>query len=563
MIIVAAIGTAFATVWVYLPWLRWRMRIDDIIANKLASPDKLQVLFSSPTFQQYNKLTRPEYEDVLHGPRYVCERLLATALADVNVQRRSAAFSTLGSVLAEAGSPALAHEFLGRALGQAVGGKLPADGEQSAVMMVQQVGSELGLNDSQRSVIIGRVRELARDPAPSDLLGMWVSLVGQIGGPAETELLLELEDARDPESFTFGQGSRLMHTRLPILLDHIRRWLDIPVRALGALDYTILPCTEQGRRLLLDVVLTPGRDPAVRRKAMRLLKRDTHGVERLLSACENPDQRRLLGQLYGPDQYNLVVWSNGLPAKLDGWAIPTNLGEVKNPDDPRPELRELRIGRDEMHPPWPTLVWGVDPATWSNVKRRLLDKGESEADAEHIVHEIVEADLAIVQELSGRHDLITPAEWQTWYRGAAQHAKPIPLRRWLDQMIQHADLMAVKEFDSEINFTHSVGPELVPVLARLARAAPAGARWRPGQTLLLFADRTEEAPLLIDDIEQEVRDHPARFADRNPMPGRILRWRFGVNYFWDVAAWRRWWAGYQRNRSCAARAQPSDSPDRD
>jgi hypothetical protein len=38
------------------------------------------------------------------------------------------------------------------------------------------------------------------------------------------------------------------------------------------------------------------------------------------------------------------------------------------------------------------------------------------------------------------------------------------------------------------------------------------------------------------------------------MPGRILRWRFGVNYFWDVAAWRQWWKGYQRNLSGAARA---------
>ena len=557
MIIVAAIAVAFATVWVYLPWLRWRMRVDGIIANKLASPDKLQVLFSSPTFQRYNKLTAPEYEDVLHGPRYVCERLLAAALADRDAQRRSAAFSTLGSVLGEAGSPALAREFLGRVLELAVGGKLPADGEQSSIMVVEQVGLKLGLNDSQRSAIIGRVRELARDPAPGDLLRTWVSLVGQIGGPAETELLLELEDARDPESLTFGQGSRLMHSRLPILLDHIRRWLDIPIRATGALDYTILPCTEQGRRLLLDVVLTPGRDPAVRRKAMRLLKRDTHGLELLLSACENPDQRRLLGQLYGPDHYNTTVWSNGLPAKLDGWYLSTDLAEVKNPDDPRPELRELRLGRDEMYPPWPTLVWGVAPSSWSHVKRRLLEKGKSEAEAEHIVHEIAKADLAIAQELSGRHELITPAEWQTWYHEAAPNAKLIPLRRWIDQMIAHADLMTVKEFGSTINLTHSVSPELVPALAQLARAAPPGARWRPGQTLLLFADRAEEAPLLIDDIEQEVRDHPARFADRNLMPGRILRWRFGVNYFWDVAAWRQWWKGYQRNLSSAARAQPS------
>jgi hypothetical protein len=44
-------------------------------------------------------------------------------------------FQPSGSALAEAGSPALAHEFLGPVMGQAVGGKLPADGEQFAVMV--------------------------------------------------------------------------------------------------------------------------------------------------------------------------------------------------------------------------------------------------------------------------------------------------------------------------------------------------------------------------------------------------------------------------------------------
>ncbi len=51
--------------------------------------------------------------------------------------------------------------------------------------------------------------------------------------------------------------------------------------------------------------------------------------------------------------------------------------------------------------------------------------------------------------------------------------------------------------------------------------------------------------MLIDDIEQELRDCPRRFAERNIWPIRILSFRFGVNYFWDVAAWRRWWADNQ------------------
>ena len=44
-----------------------------------------------------------------------------------------------------------------------------------------------------------------------------------------------------------------MHSRLPVLLEHVGRWLDDPARALGALDYTILPCTADGRRLLQQI----------------------------------------------------------------------------------------------------------------------------------------------------------------------------------------------------------------------------------------------------------------------------------------------------------------------
>ena len=96
--------------------------------------------------------------------------------------------------------------------------------------------------------------------------------------------------------------------------------------------------------------------------------------------------------------------------------------------------------------------------------------------------------------------------------------------------------MQFKEFARFIDAKHSVEPELLPVFARLAHAVPPGTRWRLCQTLLLYPERTEEVPLLIDDIEQEVRDHPTRFGDRNTWPIAILRDRFGVNHFWDVAA---------------------------
>ena len=543
MIGVAALALAFATIWVYLPWLRWRLRVDRIIDKKLAGRDRQGDVFFDPTYEKYYALTGPEYRDVLKDPRYVAERLLENSANDADPRRRAEAFSAIGRLVAESGSPALAREFFGRILRQAVAGTSRPDDERSAITLIQDLGPRLGLDEAQRAAILARARTLARGPDPGKLLPCWVILIGQIQGDAESEFLLELDDSCDPESFTFGMGSRLMHSRRPVLLDHIRRWLDDSARALGALDYTILPCTTAGRQLLLEVVLTAGRDDEVRRKAMRLLKRDCNGVELLLGVCEDPLRRRVVGQFYGPDRLNLTVISAGLPAKLDGWSLPGEVAEAKDPEDPRPELRELGKRRDVISFPWNTLIGGISPSYWGYRRKRMLEEGKTESEVERVVSEIVAGDLAITQQLAGRDDLSTPEEWGRWLRETTP--EQVTIGRWLDQMLAHPDLMRFKEFARYVDAPRSVPAELVPKFARLARATPAGSRWRLCQTLLLYADRTEEAPLLIDDIEQEFCEHPVRFADRNSWPITILAYRFGVNHFWDIAAWRRWWDDYE------------------
>ena len=546
MIGIATLALAFASIWVYVPWLKWRVRVDRIIDKKLAAPDQNANIMFDPSYATYNKLTGPEYLDVLANPRYVAERLFETSANDADPKRRAKAFSALQRLLVEAGLPALAQEFLGRVLRQAVAGTPTPGDEQAAIEFVETLESYLGLDDAQRASILARARQLARGPDPGDTLPFWVSLIGQVGGPPEIEFLLELDDARDPKSFTFGVGSPLMHLRVPALLDHIKRWLDEPTRALGALDYTILPCTALGRQLLLDVVLTPGREDDVRRKAMRLLKRDCNGVELLLRACKDAERRRILGRFYGPDRQNATVYSRGLPAQLDGWFLPMNLAEVMNPDDPRPELLELHAESVYINYPWLTLIGGTSTSYWSHLRKRMLDQGKTDAEAERSVQAIVEGDVAVARELSGRNDLSTHEEWEQWSRETKIEAQLVTFGRWLELMVAHPDLMAIKEFERYFDSPRSVKPELVPALARLARTAPSGTRWRACLTLLLYCDRTEEAPLLIDELEHELRDHPYRFADRNTWPILILRYRFGVNYFWDVAAWRRWWADYQR-----------------
>jgi hypothetical protein len=64
MIGVAALALALPSYWFYLPWLRWRVRVERIIADKFVAPGKEGGLFFDPTYQKYNGLTGPEYQDV-------------------------------------------------------------------------------------------------------------------------------------------------------------------------------------------------------------------------------------------------------------------------------------------------------------------------------------------------------------------------------------------------------------------------------------------------------------------------------------------------------------------
>ncbi len=179
-----------------------------IIDQKLVSSNKMPVLFSAPSYKDYNLLTGAELQDILGDPRYVAERLLETSAKDADPRRRVESFDALHRFLVEAASPPVAREFLDRVLRRAVAGTLPDGDERAAIQVVEVLGAGLGLDVAQRAAILRRARTLAHGPDPGGLLPFWVFLIGQVEGTAETEFLLELEDARDPRSFTFNQGSR-------------------------------------------------------------------------------------------------------------------------------------------------------------------------------------------------------------------------------------------------------------------------------------------------------------------------------------------------------------------
>jgi hypothetical protein len=554
MLAVAAVAIVFCGRWVYWPRQRWRLHLDRLIVGKLAGPHDPPGHHGDLGYRGWNGLGESDYRDVLSDPRYVAERLFVIRDTDGVNPGRSAPLLALESYLAEAADPDLATEFMDRALRQALSGTLTSGDETSCVWLVKRLGMTLGLDERQRSAILERTRALAHDPGAGERLPEWLSLVGAVGGRAEISLLLELGDPRDPtpaeglleridetESVLIqsNRRSRLRMSRVATLLDHVRRSIDNRADALAALDYSILPCTVAGRRLLLEVVLDPRRDDAVRQKAMRLLKRQRAGIELLLNACKDPAHRRILGRLYGPEDESPTRSPVATSRKRDNF-WPTT---VKNADDPRPELLKLSKAREKASISWDDVLEGLHPLSWAYLDR-MRREGTSAAVVAATRQAAFNGTLTIARELAGRNDLATLQDWRHWRR--TTNPPPIARERWLDRLLAHPELMAFAEFSRFIPSGDSVAPDSIPVLARLARSAPAGKRWIPGKTLLLYCDRVEEAPLLIGDIEQELRDHPRWFAERNTMPIQVLRDRFGVNHFWDVAAWRRWWAEYDR-----------------
>src|SRR5262249_1708042 len=122
-----------------------------------------------------------------------------------------------------------------------------------------------------------------------------------------------------------------------------------------------------------------------------------------------------------------------------------------------------------------------------------------------------------------------------------------PRRAWFEVMLRNPELAdygyvynCILPFD-----TGAIPPEDLPLYLRMAREGATPARYYACEALLLYTDRTDVVPDVIDLIEWEALRVPKKPSDRDARAIRLLQRRFGVNFFWDVAAWRRWWADHR------------------
>jgi hypothetical protein len=542
VLLVAALAVGMAAVMVWIPWIRWRIRVDRVIREKLEPPSTNTIarFEETPTFQTVKGLSTGELEDLLRDPKHVVDELLITVARAKSEDRRSTAARSISNFLRLVESPELPKSAFNQLLALALSDKMSPRGESAIVFsFIHPWITHVDLDDQQRSAILDRARTHARASRPDERLARWLYVLDQVGCRDETKFLLGLARHPDPEVRRLVHESGLCQTRWRGVLPYLREWLDDDETASWAFRYQILATSSEGRAILWEYASSRCRPIEHRRTAMRMLKRDRGGVALLLEACEDAGRRAIVAELFGPDKVNLFSWSHGLPAQIDGWSISQEFENAQDPSDPRPELRKLLAREDVVHDPWFGLIHGVAPNFWARGSRTV----GSAADQREFIDRNVQNAERILQELTGRSDLTTPEAWMKWYN----ETKPslVARRRWLELNLKYHGLLNYEGYNRDFDFYKTMPPDCLPLYEQLARRGPEWARLPISQMLLLYADRLEEIPYLIDRIEQEVRQHPRKVSRRNPFPLQILQRRFAVNYLWDVSAWRSWWAREQ------------------
>jgi hypothetical protein len=193
---------------------------------------------------------------------------------------------------------------------------------------------------------------------------------------------------------------------------------------------------------------------------------------------------------------------------------------------------------------WSELIDGVDsgyPNSFPNPST-ALEKAASEAEG-RIRQNMRETSLRCLRWITGRADLHSPAEWRRWY----ESTRPAPLSQCelVKLVLAHPEALDAAAILRRIVPYH-LGPmpaDCVALYERMVREGPPTSRYWACTALLLCTPETGATPIVIDLIGEK-RSDDVRTGSWGPID--LLKQRFAENFFWDVTAWREWWAEYGR-----------------
>ena len=449
------------------------------------------------------------YRALLSDRERVFEILIRSAVDDPEEARRVHSVQTIRVILGPRGSSTLRKRGLNWAIGELAEARLSPAVETELATAIAEWARIEGLNSTQRSVILSK----SKSASPA-LLRAWAHVLTTIGGREEMEFLISIGDTHDPTLLLAVHFSALRGSCWPPLLPALKRWLDDPMVAPHALKYSLLSHSSEGRKLLLAYAIAANHPAKLRQRAVEGLQETIPGTKLLLDAIETPNFRESLANNIGGDpraRFQAAL------AKL-----------------------EERNGKEF----WSELIGAVDsqypnqlPSPTTDIEK-AVNKAGSRARQESS-----EQALRCLKWITGRTDLQTQTDWQSWY--VTTRTSALAQRELVALVLKHPEALGQVAILRRI-VPHHLGElpaDCIPLYEQMARNGPPASQYWACMALLHYTPKTDVTPLVINLLSQEQRDNSAKTSSGLL---DLLKRRFAENFYWDVPAWREWWAEQDR-----------------
>ena len=264
--LVAAVALIVVASTRWIPYVRWRLRLERTIDGKVAGDSHIDSLaMSNPSFQLFHGLNDEEIGDFRRDPNFLVDRLLRIVGEEGTTIRRLNTLHSLDMYLDEVEGPELPRRFIARSVRLLASGKLPAILESELAEVLAGRACYVGIDPADREAFRERARVVLGSAGLTwpEVAWNWAGALASLGGRVETEIVVTLVDRwtgpRRDVIFRSGLGT----TRRPDLLPKFRGWLDDEVLAREIFLYHRLP-RDHPRRSGDPARLRPGHLPAGR-----------------------------------------------------------------------------------------------------------------------------------------------------------------------------------------------------------------------------------------------------------------------------------------------------------
>ena len=287
LVLVAVIAASL----VLLPKLWWRYKVNSAIDTTLNEGPDFNWKFDPHASDRIE-----DFAYLLSDSERVLKRLLTTVQTDDNESRRVNALRSIRNLTARSGSFEVRQRLLPRLIAIVANGDVTAATEHELAATIADWIPATGLSPQERQVLLARTKAAGAKQRIA-----WIAVMDAIGGRDETLLMLEYGDSHDQSQLWAVYNSQFRGTTWRGMLPHLKRWLDDPIIAETALEFSTLSQTTKGRGLLVQYVTDESRPANLRQKAVDQLTQTIAGTEQLQTACENDSVAKMLTTLLASD----------------------------------------------------------------------------------------------------------------------------------------------------------------------------------------------------------------------------------------------------------------------